>query len=368
MRPIRKLRQAMPNLRKASSGRAVAIRACLLLLVGVALASCESTPDDRGGPLGATESRPDGPSSRLVVPRSAPEPIVTRSEVTQVLEEIDEMASKGDWQGVLAAADLWLAKSITSDERRSLEAHRFVARRNLLQTLVLDGFVRVDPTRVTIGSDVTVEILFVNLSGRDLKILATAPGATPSALHLELSCVEVAADGGRVEDRRTQVVEVGEDIILAPGGRKSFKVPFTTSDRDLTSLALRRFTISATLWPSRLEMAGESMPGGIKLRPTTLDAFPRNWEHLADRPLERLRDAIGKHSAVHIPLCSALVADVDRPKARDLLGDVIRAQGSDGPSFRVRIAACVGLRLVTGLDIPADPDVWLKRLAEGFGP
>lgn len=357
----------MRNLRKADRGEVGALRACLVLLAGVALAACESTPDEHGGPLVPTESRPSGPSSRVVLKPARTDPTANRTEVVEALEAIDTMSTKGDWQGVLASTEIWLARNLTSDERRSFEAHRFVARRNLLQTLILDGFVRVEPTRVTVGSDVTVEILFINLSGRDVKILATAPQSTPSALHLELACVEIAANGNRVEDRRTQIVEVGEDIVLPPGGRKSFKVPFTTSDRDLSSLALRRFTISATLWPSRLDVAGEAMPGGIKLRPTTLDAFPRNWEHLAERPLERLRDALGKRSAVHIPLCAALVAESERVAARELLCECLRSQGPDGPPFNTRIAVCVALRLVTGIDVPADPELWQKRIEEGFG-
>lgn len=352
----------MPNrpTKREPSRRAFAA----LLLLGLATClGCVATEPDVEGPSGAT-SRPGGPS---VVSVSDDAPVAPEA-VADALAEVERLLAAGDLHAAVAMTEAWLVRPLSSSDRRRFEGYRTDARRRILQTLVLDGFVRVAPSRITVGERVTVDVLLVNLSGRELRLPASAPGASPTSLHLALSCVEISADGARVEDRRTDVVALGEDVTLGPGERRAFSIPMGTDDRNLVGVGLRRFTLAATLWPARLEVGGESHPGSVTLRAAEFDAFPKNWEHLAAAPVERLAEALRKRSVVHIPLAAALVDVQDRPRAFDLLKAHLMEQGLSGPSFPSRVAACVALRLVTRKDLPADPPIWLKAIEEGIVP
>ena len=355
----------MPSRPKKVDSKGVRVSALLLPLIVATCLGCVAAEAGDEGPSGAVASRPAGPSA--VYGGSAPTAPLPE-EVAAALEEVGRLSAAGDLHAAAVTAEAWLARPLSVSDRRRFEALRSDVRRRMLQTLVLDGFVRAEPARLTVGGAVTLEVLLVNLSGRDLRIPSEAPGASPTTLHLKLECVEIAADGSRGDDRRTDVVALGEDVVLAPGERKAFRIPMGTDDRNPASLALRRFTVSATLWPARLEVGGESFPGSVLLKPAIIDAFPRNWEHLSAAPVERLAEALRKRSAIHIPLAAALVEPSDRSRAFDLLKAHLLEQGSSGPPFSSRVAACVALRLVTGKDLPADPAVWLKALEEGTVP
>src|SRR5262249_19318342 len=104
--------------------------------------------------------------------------------------------------------------------------------------------------------------------------------------------------------------------------------------------------------------------GQLKLKPKRVQVFPKNYEHLADRPVERLSEAIRKRSPPHIPLAAALVPESQRRAALIVLRDALKEMPALGPDEATVKACCTALVILTSEERKPDAEAWLHRLDE----
>ena len=334
----------------------------------VAVVGCES-------PSGAAESRPLSGAQVLrpapPVPESEdPGESVTDAEIEALAAAMTGDLARGDYQAALDASDALYARGPTSSQRNRLETMRAEARRRLLQTLFVDGLIRVDKDELAIGEPISGEVLLVNLSGRKLSIYdlprdgsRRGEGAR-SSLHFDVRYTEFAADGTLVDDRLTWTVAVGRDVILEPGGRAAFPLDLDTMAQNPGASALRTYEISAVLYPAEIRVDDENLPGVVRFKPRIVRVFPRNYEHLKKDPVGRLAEAVRKRSAVHLPLAAALVPPADRERALEVLRIALWAEGSEAPDDRTAVAVCVAARVLTGFESAPEPKLWAERLGK----
>ena len=114
------------------------------------------------------------------------------------------------------------------------------------------------------------------------------------------------------------------------------------------------------MYPAEIRIGGDKWPGNLSFKPATCKVFPRNYQHLAANPLERIDQAVAKNSPTHVPLAAALVKEGEREKAIDKLVGWLGRDWGEGPDGSTRVACCVGLRILTGEEIAAHPDRWLE--------
>ncbi len=254
---------------------------------------------------------------------------------------------------------LWLDNSTISD------VSPLVSLTNL-QTLYLDGIIRLDRDAFAIGDPITGEVVLANLSAGPLEILdrprAGGATATPSVLRFEVGYVEYAPNGAVVRDLITWNVEVGRDVILAPGERFSFPLRLATDEHNPGGATLRTYDIEASLYPAEIRAGDEAIPGVVRFEKRVARVFPRNFEHLRRDPAGRIAEAIAKRSPPHLPLAAALVPPADRGRA---LAEILRAletTGESAPDQATLVACCVAARILTGRDLPAEPALWLEEL------
>ena len=69
------------------------------------------------------------------------------------------------------------------------------------------------------------------------------------------------------------------------------------------------------MYPAEIRIGGKKWPGNLSFKPATCKVFPRNYQHLAANPLERIDQAVAKNSPTHVPLAAALVKEGEREKA-----------------------------------------------------
>jgi len=311
-----------------------------------------------------------------VVLRRRPEPVTTAEtsdEFEALAETMERHLRAGDYEAVLRASDAAARRGFTEAEAKRLEPMRAEARRCLLQTLYVDGLIRVDRERVAAGEPVTGEVLLVNLSSETARIFDVAPSGARGAagarttLHFEVRSLEQGADGTVVRDVQTWSELIGRDLEIPPGGRQAFPLRLDREERG--GVSLRTYEISASLYPAELRVGAESIVGVVRFKPRTVRVFPRNYEHLAEDPVGRLVEAIRKNSPAHIPLCAALAAPSDRDRAlgvlrRALTGEAVAdaAGPSDTPAPETQVACCVAAAVLTGEILPAEPARWAERL------
>jgi hypothetical protein len=260
--------------------------------------------------------------------------------------------------------------AVPMESRAGLDALRIRLKRHLLQSVLVEALVILDRDRVAAGEPITGELVLVNLAREPLLIPFEAPLPGPggeqsrSVLHLQLDVREFGSDGTTMDDTRTWNLDVGEDIRLLPGARRSWPLGLDSAEINPFSVGYRRYAIGATLLPARIDIGSESWPGTLVFRGRTCEVFPRNWEHLADHPLERLGEAIAKRSPVHIPLAAALIPADQRRAGVDLLRATLSMDPEGPRSGETQVAACVALAILTGESLPARPDVWRERLEQ----
>jgi len=300
----------------------------------------------------------------------APTDGVTDAEVEALATAMTGDLARGDYQAALDASDALYARGPSSAQRSRLETMRSEARRRLLQTLFVDGLIRVDKDELAVGEPISGEVLLVNLSGRPLTIYdlprdrSRRGDGARSSLHFDVRYTEYAADGTMVDDRLTWTVAVGRDLSLEPGGRATFPLELDTLAQNPGATALRTYEISAVLYPAEIRVGDENLPGVVRFKPKTVRVFPRNYEHLKKDPVARLAEAVRKRSAVHLPLAAALVLPADRERALEVLRAALWAEGAEAPDDRTAIAACVAARVLSGIVLRPEPRLWAERLGK----
>jgi len=358
--------------RPGGRGGAAFLLLALLLQVGCA-----------GGPR-------DVSAAPVVIPRANPgaptggeeeeaRPTMDLAEARRLLGRAEALARAQDYDMALSVlrelAEGHPPPALLDDFQRL----RLEVKRHLLQSVWVDAFVVLDDARVTLGDPITGELVLANVGTEPLIIpalvpLDTARGTAPdrrvrsatglsrTSILQELSLTEFHAGGLITTERETRSFLLAEDIVLKPGERKTWPLHLDTMLYHPDSVALKEFVFGATLYPASIQIGSDTYAGTLVFKPAVCHVFPRNWRHLLRDPLRRLGEAVEKNSPVHIPLAAALVPPEERSRAIGLLAQALSGGGGGARPGPTRVAACVALRILTGFELPPDPEAWLDRL------
>jgi hypothetical protein len=301
---------------------------------------------------GAAEAAPQGP---------------TKQEIDDALADMSTAIQHGDYERALAIGDQMLKKEPPDEARQQIDRLRKAARQHLLQTFYIDAVVRSAKDRVTIGDPIVGEVVLINIGTDPVVIEDERPGAgagSRTLLHLEVAYREFVPDGTLVRDLLTSNVVLGKKITIPPAQRYSIPLKLDTLEQNPAGTMLRHYDIGGSVFLAELKAGKETIYGQLTLKPHRVRVFPRNYEHLADKPLVRLADAIRRRSPDHVPLAAALVSESQRREALVILRDALKEPASTGADVATQRACCVALSVLTDEDLKPDPQEWLKRLSE----
>ncbi|MAG56249.1 MAG: hypothetical protein CMJ83_08165 [Planctomycetes bacterium] len=287
------------------------------------------------------------------MPDAASEQWLARIEVVQGFIQAQ------DWDRALSAIDEAVRDAPPTGVGAHLSALRVQVKQNQLQSLYVEALIVLDSERVALGTPITGQIILVNLSKKQLVIPAQVRG-NQTTIQLNLSYREFDNQGALFTERRQHPVRIGKDIVLEPGERHSEAIVLDSLQFGPHRVNYRRYELEARMYPSQILIGDEPFPGNLLFEPARCEVFPRNFEHLIERPLARLDEAVRKNSPTHVPLAAALVALTDKEKAIGKLVSFLRQDWGKDPDGPTRVACCVGLRILTGEELAAQPDLWLE--------
>lgn len=354
------------------SRRARARRAILLSLALATtglFAGCASTNERPGGKaISMPRAKKGAAGGAAGGSAAAPEQKgPSQQEIDDALAEMSSAIQHGDHERALAIADRMLKKEPPDEARQQIERLRKAARQHLLQTFYVDAVVRAAKDRVTIGDPIAGEVVLINIGTDPVVIEAEKIGGgvnSRTLLHLEVAYREFAPDGTLVRDFLTSNVLLGKRITIAPSQHYAIPLKLDTLEQNPGGTMLRTYDIGGSVLLAEMRTGKETIYGQLQLKPRRVRVFPRNYEHLADKPVARLADAIRRRSPDHIPLAAALVSDSQKNEALAVLRDGLREPASSGIDVATHRACCVALSVITDEDRKPDPQEWLKRLSE----
>lgn len=325
--------------------RIFALLAALLLLPACA---GDGTPD------GAAET----PPPPVFLEEEAGEPGIPGG--SERLDEIRALLAAGrPGEALLLIQALEEDMDRGADARRILAPLRLDARRRL-RTAACDARVHLDASRVAAGTPITGALAIGN-AGAGVLVLRDRHrqdgAASRSIFQILIRYREFDIGGVVVEEASSRSMLLGRDIEIPPGERIEIPIVIDSAEFGRTSVNYREYGVEAVLLPASFSLGGEAIPGTIRFEPAVCGVFPRNYEHLADNPLSRMREAAEKDSAPHLCLAAALLPEAGRPDGEALLFGILGAPGKHSES--ILRAACVALRILTGEEIGPSPDLWL---------
>jgi hypothetical protein len=341
--------------------RRVASSAAIVVLIAAAGCAAEEKKVS-----GAPVSVPRAPKK---APEPEPAPGLSKKEIDETLAEMASAIQHGDHERALALGDRLLLKKPPEEVREQIERLRKVAKQHLLQSFYVDAVVRSAKERITIGDPIVGEIVLINVGTTPVTIEDEAQGAAAGSgsrtmLRVEVQYREFVPDGTIVKDVLTSNVLIGKRITIPVGQRHSIPLKLDTLEQNPGGTMLRHYDIGGSVFLSSLQAGKETIYGQLQIKPRRVQVFPRNWEHLAERPLDRLADAIRRRSPDHVPLAAALVPEDGRRRALETLRAGLKEPVSTPADAATQRACCVALTVITGEDRKPDPEEWLRRLDE----
>ena len=364
--------------------RSAAWAACLLLAAG-ALTSCASDPDPvTQMPVVIPRKQPGAPGGR----NRDRAPGLSAESALEMLGAASDLRRAEDYDKALEVLNRLAARDPPRSVLEDLQRLRMDVKRHLLQSVYVDALVVLDRDRITLGNPITGQLVLVNLSRETLVIPSstkfesprhpperkdrftgrTLPVRSETTISEDLRYLEYVADGTLIRQNRTRSRRVGEDLVLQSGERMTWPLKFDSLAYSPLSVAMREYTFTATLFPADIRVGEESFPGTLEFRPAVCRVFPRNYQGLQKNPLTSLYEAIDKQSPPHIPLAAALVPEAERPKAVQEIRSYLMNEKHVTLAGPARAACCVALRLLTGWNLPADPELWIDQLKIGAPP
>jgi hypothetical protein len=179
---------------------------------------------------------------------------------------------------------------------------------------------------------------------------------------LNVEYQEYGTNGVMLTEKSQRSFQIGRDIVIASGETAEVPIIIDSVEFGEGSLNYRVYTVSATLFPAQFLLGSNALPGSVKFEPDSCEVFPRNFEHLQDNPLARLKEAVLKDSPTHLALAAALVKPKDRLQAQRVLLSILDSEMRTSSSLRM--AACTALRITSGEDIGPDPERWKEWARE----
>jgi hypothetical protein len=205
---------------------------------------------------------------------------------------------------------------------------------------------------IAFGEPVRVRIRLTNRTDREVRVRARPPGKSPTLFLLDVVRTEYDVRAQIVSARRQVHYPLRKDVDLPPGGSAeiTFTLPDAGNERPLEGF--RTFTVAGELRASVVELGRLRRYDAIRIRPAALRAFRPNWEHLADDPLRRVRQALEKGAPLHLLTATALTPSGQRREAVDALIGALRGGGPTD------FAAYAGLEYLTSAGLGLDADAW----------
>ena len=323
----------------------------LLILLALLATSCKSrkragAPDEETGPS-------DDPVVLYEAPGKSGQPPLQPTEwFEEEIKNIVALREDGRLQEAIQRVYAAKQQRPTLEMRRMLDALLGVLNSDVLRMATLKG--RIIPARepIEFGDPVVIHVVLENVGVRPIHIPAQREGTTGSVIVFEIERFE--------HDTRAQVVTTARrihrplqtDLDIPPGGSVEVVVDLGPSGNDRPLDGFRVYLFRGLLRPTILEAGGLQRWDAVELVEGRMRSFRANYEHLADDPVTRIRQAIGKRAGLHLLTAAALVPDDQRPEAVDLLVESVRG------NRRIDWAMFGALQYLTALDLGRDGDAW----------
>lgn len=208
------------------------------------------------------------------------------------------------------------------------------------------------------GRDVEVEVRLANVSGAELVFAAPPPGASPSALTLEVRCVDRDVYASRLRRAWSRTFALTAEgrppLVIPPGGEHAVRVRIPAADLGPPLAGLRALEVSGVLRPTGLTRGGEPRSVRVPVRAGRVVVLPEGYEPLARDPLGALEQSAATGAALHLLLAAEFLAPGERPEAAARLAAVL-ARGP--PGLRRAAVGALGLLRERAVGEPLAPFV-----------
>lgn len=227
--------------------------------------------------------------------------------------------------------------------------------------------VTVEPERDPIVFDepVRVRIRFSNPGPRTVRVRAKPAKGSGSLFVFDVVRTEYDVRAQVIRSVRQVHYPLRKDLALPPRATTEILLTVGGAGNDRPLEGFRTFTVGGQLRAGAIELDGLRRYDAIPMRPGTVRSFRPNYEHLAEDPLGRVRQAVERNAPVHLLTAVALVAPGQRKEAVDAL---VGALQGGGP-MDLSVFAC--LEYLTNVGLGRDSDAWRAwwpRVRDDFFP
>ncbi|MEE9392201.1 MAG: hypothetical protein V3W41_06825 [Planctomycetota bacterium] len=284
-------------------------------------------------------------------------------------EEIEAIIAEGDLKGAIAMIDeMSVEEGLDPKWRSRFQVLKIRAKRDLAQTKLLRGIIRLNRYRFAIGDIIKGEVVLENISGREVFIPATSEVqsgdgrgalATGTFFHRKVTYHEFVPSNTVIMETDTANIRVDEDIRLAPG--ESFRIPIEldTGMRNKGGRMLRSYVFDCTLHPAEIMVGDEMFNVSLPFRSAEARVYPLNAEHLAIEPLDKVKESFRRRTPTHLHLAASLVG-VD--EMENLYGFFyLKLRDPKTPDY-MELAIMTCLRICSGDSGPENKESWLAWL------
>ena len=194
----------------------------------------------------------------------------------------------------------------------------------MLDLKTLDAWIVMERDPMVFGDAVRIRIHFRNNTQRRVYIPARKEGTTGSLFVLVVSQRDYDIRAQAKTDQRRVFKQLEQDLDIAPGATTEVVLHIPEFNNAAPLEGFRAFYVAGMLRPAVIEVGGLRRGEAIPIRGGRGTSFRANWEHLADDPVRRVKQAIEKQAAVHLLTAAALVPYDDRRAAVDAMVEQLR--------------------------------------------
>ncbi len=219
-----------------------------------------------------------------------------------------------------------------------------------LPTLSIEAEPERDP--IAFGDPVRVRIRLHNSGTRTVRVRAKPKTGSPSLFVLDVLRAEYDVRAHVVQARQQVHHALRKDLDLPPRATTEIVLAVEGAGNDRPLDGFRTFTVGGQLRAATIDLNGLARHEAIRIRPGTLRSFRPNYEHLAEDPVRRVRQALERNAPLHLLTAAALVPAGQRQEAVDALVGSL----SGGGPMELCAFACLGY--LTNAELGRDPDAW----------
>lgn len=330
-------------------------RSCVLLLLA-ALGACRSSREEEGTPS----------TGRVVLEPMKADPAYTSDQPPAWFDEQILAAQLAFEEDRLAdALEILYETRAENPAPRHLQAVYALLQAVNRAVLELDTIeIRAEPIHDprTFGDPVLFLLRFKNVGRYPVRIPA-AVEERPSILVLEIVRFDYDVRAQVVTTRKQVHRPLEQDLEIPVEGEAELAVNLGPLGSGRPLEGFRVYVVSGTLRPVQLDLGRLRRWDAVPIAPAEMRCFRANYEHLADRPLERLDQALEKRAAVHLLTTCGLVPPGERQAAVDrLVAALGEAPGMDYPVY-----ACLQYLTREDLGREAAPwRIWWARVRDTY--